>query len=587
METLAHVDVVIVGGGWTGLVMAKEIATRTSQSVVVLELGGPARDNAENAAAMDEVDGLIRKRFMHNIADQSITHRHSSKSGTKPIRQLGGGWASYASGVGGSGELSSGVVPRFLPEQFVLATHLRQKYGDKRLPPDLTVQDWGFTYDELEPYYWRAEQMMGVAGKAGNIRGKLIEGGNIFEGPRSHEYVNPPHPMPYFATLFEKAALDLGYHPYPQPSSNPSQAYRNPDGVVRPACEYCGYCGFFGCMVGAKATGTSTMLPVLRKRKNFALRTNSWVRRVIHRDGKAIGVTYIDASGKEVMQPADVVVVASWTLNNVQLLLLSGIGEAYDPETGKGTLGKNLTQHVTQGTQAFLDKPMNLFMGAGGVGIAISDFAGDPPDADVAAGVFRGGIIRTILGGQTPIGGFGAVPEGEVKSNWGSEWKKASLKWCDKVVYLSLAAAHFAYRQNYLDLDPTYTDKFGDPLLRVTLDWTDHERREAAMLARVEGSLAKAMGAKAYNPFSIVGEHYDVGHSTEPNTYGGAIMGSHPETSVVNPWLQHWDMPNLWVLGGSSFPQAEVQGTLTMLATTYRAADALVDRYMKKPGALA
>jgi len=107
------------------------------------------------------------------------------------------------------------------------------------------------------------------------------------------------------------------------------------------------------------------------------------------------------------------------------------------------------------------------------------------------------------------------------------------------------------------------------------------------MLARVEASLAKAMGAKAYNPFSVVGEHYDVGHSTEPNTYGGAIMGSHPETSVVNPWLQHWNMPNLWVLGGSCFPQAEVQGTLTMLATTYRAADALVDRYLKQPGALA
>ena len=219
--------------------------------------------------------------------------------------------------------------------------------------------------------------------------------------------------------------------------------------------------------------------------------------------------------------------------------------------------------------------------------MAISDFAGDPPDADVAAGVFRGGVIRTILGGQTPILGFGAVPAGEVKSNWGSEWKKASLKWYDKVAYLSLAAAHFAYRQNFIDLDPTYTDKFGDPLVRITLDWTDHDRREAAMIAREEASLAKAMGAKASNSAKIVGEHYDLAHSSEPNTYGGAIMGTSPETSVVNPWLQHWDMPNLWVVGGSCFPQSEVQGTLTMLATTYRAADALVDRYLKRPGALA
>jgi gluconate 2-dehydrogenase alpha chain len=95
------------------------------------------------------------------------------------------------------------------------------------------------------------------------------------------------------------------------------------------------------------------------------------------------------------------------------------------------------------------------------------------------------------------------------------------------------------------------------------------------------------MGAKAFTTKVEVGEHVDLAHSTEPNTYGGAIMGSSPETSVVNPWLQHWAISNLWVVGGSCFPQSEVQGTLTMLATTYRAADALVDRYLKRPGALA
>jgi gluconate 2-dehydrogenase alpha chain len=586
-EKLAHVDVVIVGGGWTGLVMAKEIVTRTSQSVVVLERGGPPRTNEQWAEGMDEVDGLIRMRYLENLAEQSITHRHSSKSQTKPIRQLGAGGASFATGVGGSGELWSAVVCRFLPEQFKLATYLKEKYGADKLPGDLTIQDWGFTYEEIEPYYWRAEQMMGVTGRAGNLRGKKIPGGNVFEGPRSHEYVNPPHPMPYFATVFEKAALDLGYHPYPQPTGNLTRRYRNPDGVERPPCEYCGHCGFYGCMVGAKATPTSTMLPVLNGRKNFTLRTNSWVQRVVHRDGKAEGVTYVDESGKEVMQPADIVIVANWTLNAVHLLLLSKIGDPYDPDTGKGTLGKNLTQHVLHGTQIFFDKSLNSFMGGGGVGFSISDFAGDPPEADVANGVFRGGVIRTIHGGQLPIGGFGAIPRGEVSSNWGSEWKKAGLKWFDKHGALSLAAAQFSTRQNFIDLDPTYTNKFGDPLVRMTFDWSDHDRREAAMLARVEEQLAKAMNAPAFTPIKVVGDHYDISHSSEPNTYGGAIMGTSPETSVVNPWLQHWNIPNLWVLGGSSFPQSEVQGTLTMVAMTYRAADGLIERYLKRAGELA
>ena len=79
------------------------------------------------------------------------------------------------------------------------------------------------------------------------------------------------------------------------------------------------------------------LMPLLEKRKNFTLRTGCSVRRVLHRDGKAEGLSYLDVSGEEIHQPASVVILASWTLNNSRLLLLSKVGEAYDPETGKGT----------------------------------------------------------------------------------------------------------------------------------------------------------------------------------------------------------------------------------------------------------
>ena len=98
-----------------------------------------------------------------------------------------------------------------------MRTHLTEKHGAARLPEDLAVQDWGVTYDQLEPHYWYAEQMMGVSGKAGNLRGKLIEGGNIFESPRSHEYPTPPLKHSYASYLFEEATRKLGYHPYPTP----------------------------------------------------------------------------------------------------------------------------------------------------------------------------------------------------------------------------------------------------------------------------------------------------------------------------------------------------------------------------------
>jgi len=585
MERQKRVDVVIVGGGWTGLLMAKEITTRTSLSVVVLERGGPAPDGDGYAAQMDELDYNIRLRTMQNLADETVTHRHSASDRAVPMRQYGSFQA--GSGVGGSGEHWTGVSTRFLPEEFILGTHLREKFGAKTLPENLVAQDWGFTYDELEPHYWRAEQMMGVCGKAGNLQGQKIEGGNIHEGPRSHEYPNPPHPVTYVPSLFRSAAIELGYHPFPIPTATLSQAYRNPDGVARGGCFYCGYCSRHGCMVGAKAQPSTTLLPLLVNRKNFHLRTGCWVRRVIHKNGKAEGVTYMDAAGKEILQPADSVVLASWTINNVRLLFSSKIGEPYDPVAGKGTLGKNLTHQVSQSVQLFLDKPLNSFMGTGGLGMAIGDFAGDPPESDAAAGVLRGGTIQTTNAGEGPISSFGKIPPGEVTSNWGSEWKKAALRWHDKEATIASRDMHLPYRQNYMDLDPTYTDKYGDPLLRLTLDWTDHERRQTAMLAKIELALAKAMGAKAARATEGIGSRYSATTYQGTHIQGGAITGDSPERSVVNPWLQHWRVPNLWVVGGTTFPQNESTPTLTILAMTYRAADAFVDRYAKHPGALA
>jgi gluconate 2-dehydrogenase alpha chain len=586
MVRLKPVDVVIVGAGWSGLLMAKEISSRTSLSVLVLERGTPARSPATLASTMDELDYLIRLRQMQNLADETMTHRHSTKDVAAPVRQFGSFLP--ATGVGGAGEHWGGVANRYRPEQFRLASHLREKYGAANLPEGLSVQDWGVTYDELEPYYWRAEQMMGVSGKAGNLQGKLIEGGDIFEGPRSHEYPTPPHKTAYKSALFGKAAADLGYHPYPGPTSTLSQSYTNPEGVHRAACLYCGYCSRFSCMIGSKAQPTNTLLPLLANKKNFQLMPGCSVRRVIHKDGKAEGVTYIDASGEEKLQPADVVIICSWTMNNSRLLLLSGIGEPYDPKTGKGTLGKNLTHQVNQNLELFFDKPLNGFMGSGGVGIAIGDFSGDFPDKPEYSGVMRGGNIRGYCGGDAPIASFGKTPPGEVKSNWGSEWKKSALKWYDKAGDITCEASHLAYRQNYLDLDPTYTDKSGDPLVRLTLDWTDHERRQKEALGKIQVSIAKAMGVKIGGPSHSADSRYSVMYYQSTHVQGGVIMGTSPETSVVNPWLQHWGMPNLWIAGGSNFPQNDsANPTLTILAMIYRATDAFVDRYVKKPGALA
>jgi gluconate 2-dehydrogenase alpha chain len=586
MQSLKPVDVVIVGAGWAGMIMAKEIATRTSLSVLVLERGGPFRGLAAYGEEMDEVDTQVRFRRAVSGADETFTTRASSKDRANPIRQYSV-FPPSGTGMGGSGDHWGATSPRLLPESFKIATHLKELHGASKLPPNLTIQDFGITWEDIEPCYWRAEQMMGTCGKAGNLNGKKIEGGDIFEGPRSHEFPNPPHPMPYIPLLFAKAAKELGYHPFPMPSSTLSRAYTSPDGVSRIGCQYCGHCSLYGCMVGAKASPNFTLLPILEKKKNFTVRTHCQVRRVVHRDGKAVGVSYVDDSGKEFMQPAEMVVLSAWVFNNARLLMLSGIGEQYDPATGKGTLGKNPTHAVHVGLDFFLDKPQNNFMGSGGLAMAIGDFRGDLGEEGAAEGAFRGGIVFAYTQGSAPISLFGKVPDGEVHQNWGSEWKKAVMKWNDRYGTFLSTENHFAYRQNYLDLDPTYKDKWGDALLRVTMDWTDAERKQAAFVVKKEVEIAKAMGATGITPRPNPSATSGPPLTGDTHSHGGAIMGLSPETSVVNRYLQHWKMANLWVVGGSALPQGDEHLTMTVAALSYWAADAFIDRYMKRPGALA
>jgi gluconate 2-dehydrogenase alpha chain len=137
-----------------------------------------------------------------------------------------------------------------------------------------------------------------------------------------------------------------------------------------------------------------------------------------------------------------------------------------------------------------------------------------------------------------------------------------------------------------MDLDPTYTDKFGDPLLRFTLDWTEHEHRQREFAGQLARKIAPQMGATTDDTRPVRAKYNVVNYQTS-HIQGGAVMGSSPETSVVNQHLQHWSLPDLWVIGASAFPQnASHNPTLTVLALTTWAADTLIGRYLKNPGKL-
>src|SRR5271156_4963034 len=300
---LKDVDAVTVGLGWTGAIMAREL-TKAGLNVVSLERG-PDRIPGEDfilPAVRDEVKYGQRLELMMDNSVDTITFRNFNNERALPIRRIGAFLP--GEGVGGSGIHWGALHWRNLPSDFRIRSAIAERYGAKAIPDDMTIQDWPVSYQELEPYYDRFEKLAGISGKAGNLGGKIQNGGNPFEGPRSSEYPNPPLHQPLGATLYAKAARELGYHPFPIPSANMSQSYTNPLGVTLGQCSYCGFCERFGCGNYAKSSAQTCVLPALMPRKNFEARTNCNVTKInLDSTGKkATGVTYVDAEGQECEQ---------------------------------------------------------------------------------------------------------------------------------------------------------------------------------------------------------------------------------------------------------------------------------------------
>ena len=153
---------------------------------------------------------------MQNVSRETLTFRNTASETALPMRQLGSFLP--GEGVGGAGVHWNGATWRWLPWDHEPLKLTLARYGRAAIPPDMNLQDWGISYDELEPYYEKFEFLCGVSGKAGNLRGEKIAGGNVFEGPRQREYPNPPMIQTQAGVLFEQAAKSLGYHPFPQPS---------------------------------------------------------------------------------------------------------------------------------------------------------------------------------------------------------------------------------------------------------------------------------------------------------------------------------------------------------------------------------
>ncbi|HEY1921019.1 MAG TPA: GMC family oxidoreductase [Streptosporangiaceae bacterium] len=539
-------DVLIVGYGWAGSLMAAWLV-RQGLSVTVLERGA---DLAMADCGHFHAPGQGRRPHerTQNAALETFTLRHAERERALPIRRMGSFLA--GSGAGGGGVLWGGVSPRYAPESFTVPQRYRHAIAHDEELAGIAVRGWPIGYDDVEPWYAEFERLVGVAGD-----------GRRTVGWRSGPYPLKPAQATQAAEIFRRAASDVGLAPASLPMAEIAEPYTNPLDVTRRPCED------FGTTL---ATPLNTVDPFARASGRLTLLTGAHVRRVEHDGRQVTGVRYV-RDGQESVATAHRYVLATWALNNVRLLLLSRIGVPYDPGQDTGVVGRGLSGHLTLGAAGFFPGTTidtSLKTSAGWV---VSRYENRVvPSA-----------VPYVGGAQLHCSNLELKPKADLLvpgggKCWGPQWKEALRRYGRSSVRVIVTGEVVAHRARHADLDPVYRDAWGDPLLRLTYDWTANERRLARAIGGEARRILTSSGAAPIEVRDILTAHYDCATYQNSHLAGGALMGTSPADSATDPELRSWQLGNLWIAGSSGFPRnASPNPTPTVGALALRAAAAI------------
>ena len=566
-------DVVIVGVGAAGAIVAAELG-KAGMKVIGLERG--PRLKTADFEDHDELRYFQRQDLRPNVKKQPVTWRANPNVRARPLPTL-----SYGAQAGGGTVHYGSLSWRMHADDFRARSQTIERYGAAAIPEDSSLTDWPLSYADLEPYYDRAEYELGVSGQAGNVKGETITGGNPFESARSRHYPLPALITDQSGIILGEAAGKLGYHPFPSPRAIISQAYNG-----RPGCTYCGFCQAFGCHVGAKSSTLVTKLPDADATGNFRLITGAMCHRVnSDSSGRATGVSYYGPDGSDNTIEAELVIMSAFIYDNTRLLLLSKTDRFPNGyANSSGHLGKHIMTHLRARTLvAFDDRHVNVYMGPSAQKHSIDDFNSDNFDHK-DLGFIRGAQISigpvALEGG--PIGATTMNTPPGIPA-WGAKWRDFFAKYYTRHTAIAAQIEDLPYPHQTIDLDPDTRDAYGLPAPRMTYDSRrPNENKRVAFMAQKMQEIGRATGA-THVWDTPEGNGGPAGHHE-----GGTRMGTDPKSSVVNRYGQSWDVPNLFILGTSTFPTmgSGFNPTLTIEALAYWSADAIVNRYRKSPGAL-
>ncbi|MBV6434119.1 MAG: Fructose dehydrogenase large subunit [Bryobacteraceae bacterium] len=424
---------------------------------------------------------------------------------------------------------------RFSDLDFKAASH--DGYGD----------DWPVSYADMVPYYEEVEKYVGISGNAEGLP-QLPD--SIFQ---------PPMEMTCGEELLRRHVKDK----FGRTVTIGRTAILTKAQNGRQACHYCGPCER-GCSTFSYFSSPFTTVADAQKTGRLTLVTGAVASHIVLKDGKAAGVAYIDRDSRQPREAhARYVMLCASTLESTRLLMNSGIGSSSD------AIGRYLMDHIYQGgaagTMPMLEARPWAGMPRRPNGIYIPRFRN--VNEKETNGFIRG---YGYQGGSSPSFDFGAP-------GFGASYKNAARKGHWNIA-ISLWGECLARKENRVEIDRNRVDAWGIPVLKISAEWGDNEkklwndgREQAAEMLRAAG----AADVHLTGQFSVPGFCI--------HEVGTARMGNDPKTSVLNKHNQAHEVPNLFVTDGACYVSIGcVNPTLTMMALTVRACDYLINEYSKR-----
>jgi choline dehydrogenase-like flavoprotein len=508
--------VVVIGSGAGGGTLSNELAQK-GVKVVLLEAGG-----------RHEIEDFSNDEW-GMFGQISWLDKRTTSGSWRVAKDFAGLPAWIVKGVGGSTVHWAGASLRFQEHEF----KVKSTYGDVA---GANLLDWPISLAEMEPYYDRAEDKMGVTGTHGIPR---LPGNNNFR-------------------VLAAGAKKLGYKEFH--TGNMAINSQPRDG--RGACQQIGFC-FQGCKSGAKWSTLYTEIPKGEATGKLEVRPASQALQIQHDDsGKVTGVLYADKDGKQQVQKARVVAVAGNSIESPRLLLNSATPKYPDGlANSSGQVGKNYMRHMTGSVYAIFDKPVHMYRGTTMAGI-IRDESANKPDRG-----FVGGYEMETLSLGVPFMAAFLDP-----GAWGRDFSKA-MEGYPNMAGMWLVGEDMPQEKNAITLHASEKDQFGLPAPNVHFD--DHAN-DVAMREH-----AFTQGSAVYDAVGAVKTFRTPPYPSTHNL-GTNRMSAKASDGVVNKHGQTHDIDNLFISDGSQFTTGAAENpTLTIVALAIRQAEYITDQMAK------